>query len=104
MNKITFPAAYGNETRTVEISSPSGNRGSFDITQSLPGHKGMFTIGQVVPSLGGWAVHSTAFYSFNKSPREIEKDNRFARVPFTQDDKDAILDRMVEAGMIDLAR
>lgn len=100
MEKLTFTSVYGDELRTVEISSPNGGGGSFQISQTLPGYAGMFYIGSVGYTMHGWVVYSGYSDSFERSARDIELDIKFDRRSFTQDDKDAILDRLREAGLI----
>jgi len=101
MNKITFTSVYGDETRTVVIGSPYGGGGSFQIMETLPGFEGMFCIGDVIHTMYGWRVYSNFNNSYPKSPAELEKDIKFSRRDFTTDDKDAILDRLIEAGLIE---
>lgn len=102
MNKLTFTSVYGDELRTVEIASPHGGGGSFHIMETKAGHEGMFLIGQVINTMYGWVVFSSNTDSFERSARDIELDIKFDRRSFTQDDKDAILDRMIQGGLISI--
>lgn len=102
MQKLTFTSVYGDELRTVVISSPNGGGGSFHIMETKPGYAGMFYIGSVANTMHGWIVYSGYSDSFERSAMQKELDEKFDRRSFTQDDKDAILDRMREAGVIDI--
>jgi len=102
MNKLTFLASYGDETRTVRIESPSGGGGSYSIMEQWEGETTWLVLGAVVNYLeSGWTVVGNFKEAFNRSKRDLELDVKFKRRSFTMDDKQAILERMVEAGMFD---
>lgn len=100
MNKITFTAIYGDQARTIEINSPAGNGGgSFHIMEWKD--KGWSYIGSVIKyNYVGWTVVSNYNESFDTSKKQREIDIKFNKYSFTSSDKVAILERMIEAGLI----
>lgn len=76
MNKLIFTSVYGDETRTVEICSPSGGGGTFHITEDKR-------------YLGAVVLYMRTNWTVVPQRRD-----------FTTDDMQVILERMIEAGMI----
>lgn len=95
MNKLTFTSVYGDELRTVVIDRANPNVHTCTIFEDN------FYIGSVVLYYGTtWTVVCQYEESFDKSPKELEKEAKFGKWSFGMDDMQAILDRMIEAGMI----
>lgn len=80
MNSIRFKAAYGDETKIIEISRPHGAGN-------------IFTIQEVADDNKYWHIGSVVYYIKGWTPVSQKRD-------FTADDRIAILERMIEGGLI----
>lgn len=97
MDELNFKASYCDYDLDVAITAPSGTDGNFfHLMMSKPDKEGMFFSATIVKYITGWTVIFVEDELYVSEGQEGRNDK------YLREDSYAILDRLIDAGLIDL--